>query len=84
MKKYYIELPYVAVLKVEVNAETEEEALEKLVEADKEEIFRGKIDDILYIGEDWNYHEQVTQRNVSNSNQYDMFVEEIEREDEDK
>ncbi|NDI35742.1 hypothetical protein [Chengkuizengella sediminis] len=78
MKKYYIELPYIGVLKVEVNAETEEEALEKLVEADKEEIFKGKIDDISYIDEDSNYHEQVTQGNISYAVQYDMFIEEVE------
>ncbi|MEI5908196.1 hypothetical protein WAK64_14145 [Bacillus spongiae] len=78
MKKYYIELPYIAVLKVEVNAETEEEALEKLAEADKEEVYNGNIDDISYIDEDWNYHEQVAQSNISNVIQYDMFIEEVE------
>ncbi|MGM7683795.1 hypothetical protein ACSVDA_16780 [Cytobacillus sp. Hm23] len=84
MKKYYIELPYIAVLKVEVNAESEEEALEKLAEADKVNIFRGKIDDISFIDEDWNYHEQVTQRSMSNSTQYNMFIEEVEKDDHDK
>ncbi|MDX8363237.1 hypothetical protein [Cytobacillus sp. IB215316] len=81
MKKYYIELPYMAVLKVEVNAESGEEALEKLAEADKVNIYRDKLDDISFIDEDWNYHEQVTQRSISNSTQYNMFIEEVEKDD---
>ncbi|MFS1515844.1 hypothetical protein [Bacillus sp. SM2101] len=81
MKKYYIELPYIAVLKVEVNAESGEEALEKLAEADKVNIYRDKLDDISFIDEDWNYHEQVTQRSIPNSTQYNMFIEEVEKDD---
>ncbi|MGG3890311.1 hypothetical protein [Metabacillus fastidiosus] len=83
MKKYYIELPYTGVLKVEVNAESEEAALERIYETDREKIYNGEVDDIHWIESEEDYHKQIIQGNVFLGIQNEMHIEEVEDEDED-
>lgn len=61
MKKFYLEIPYTGVLKVEVDAESKEDALQKVYEADREKIFNGEVEDILFVASEEDYHEKIVE-----------------------
>lgn len=82
MKKFYIEIPYTGVLKVEVRAESLEEALEKIYENDRNDIINDKVEDISFVDIEEDYHEKVVEGNVFYGTQNDLRYEELDDEDE--
>lgn len=81
MKKFYMEIPYTGVLKVEVDAASKEEALQKVYEADRERIYNGEIDDIQWLESEEDYHNKIVEGNVFHGIQNQRVIEEIEDED---
>lgn len=80
MSKYYIELPYTGVMKVEVVAETKEEALSKVMEADKVNAQIISNEDIECIETEEEYHELIMQGSSFTGVQNKLYVEKIEEE----
>jgi hypothetical protein len=82
MSKFYIEIPYTGVLKVEVNAETKEDALQKIYDADREKIYNNEVEDIYWVESEEDYQKKVVQGNVFYGIQNEILIEKLE-EDED-
>jgi DNA-binding LytR/AlgR family response regulator len=81
MKKFYVELVYTGVLKVEVEAESKDEVLEKIYNADREKIIDGKVDDIDWIESEEDYHEKIVQGDRFFGIQNESYFEELEDEE---
>lgn len=62
MPKYYIEIPYTGKLMIEIEANSEEEALEKIYETDPKEL--DKLDCVDFVEMEEAYHTKVIQGHV--------------------
>lgn len=81
MAKYYIELPYTGVLKVEVDAKTKEEAIRKIYDAEREKIMNGEVEDIYWVELEEDYHKKVVEGNIFHGIQNERHIKELEDED---
>lgn len=62
MPKYHIEVPYTGKIVIELEAKTEEEALEFIYQTPREELEKNKLVSFAEVEED--YHKEVVQGNV--------------------
>ncbi|MEM5592819.1 hypothetical protein AAHH67_15620 [Niallia circulans] len=81
MKKFYMEVPYTGVLKVVIDAESVDDALNKLYDADRIELEKDQVKDIEWLKTEEYYHDKITDGTRFFGVQNEMVIDEWDDED---